>query len=118
MKNYLFVMRHLPHVDSRLQETLDQLLTTAAFDQAVSLLFIDDGILQLPSGQNPAHSARKDTAAVFKALEIYDVHRLFAERESLLERGVRAEDLMLPVQLVTRAEVADLFKSSDVVVPD
>jgi len=118
MKNYTFVMRHLPHTSSRVQEILDQMLTTAAFDQVVSVLFLDDGVLQLRRGQNPAEAVFKDTAAIFKVLELYDINRLFVERESLAARGLSDEDLLLPVQLVSRSEVGELLKTSDVVVPD
>lgn len=118
MKNYLFILRHLPHLSSHVQETLDQLLTTAAFDQSVSVLFLDDGVLQLKAGQNPAALALKDTAAVFQALQIYDVEQLFVEEESLQERGLRAADLILPVQLIRRPEINALLQRHDVLIPD
>lgn len=118
MKNYLFILRHLPHLSSHLQEILDQLLTTAAFDQGVSVLFLDDGVLQLKVAQNPAALALKDTAAVFQALQIYDVEQLFVEEESLQERGLRAVDLILPVQLIRRAEINALMQRHDVLIPD
>lgn len=118
MKRYLFVMRRLPHVSNHVQETLDQLLTTAAFDQDVCVLFVDDGVLQLKYGQNPAASALKDTAAIFKALSIYDVDSLYVESESLLSRGLSVEDLMLPVQVIKRIDVNALIGRQDVIVSD
>lgn len=118
MKKYLFVMRHLPHVGSHVQEALDQMLTTAAFDQAVSVLFLDDGVLQLKRGQKPLSLAGKDTAAMFNALSIYDINQLLVESESLASRGLRAEDLMLPVQLIPRQQVNAYISQHDVVIPD
>jgi len=118
MKKYLFVMRHLPHVSSRVQEALDQMLTTAAFDQAVSVLFLDDGVLQLKRGQDPTLIAGKDTAAIFNALSIYDVNQLLVESESLASRGLQLEDLILPVQLMSRQQVNAFISLHDVVIPD
>ena len=118
MKQYLFIMRQLPHISSRVQETLDQMLTTAAFDQSVSVLFVDDGVMQLKTRQNPQAPAFKNTAAIFKALEIYDITDLFVEIESLSERGLLMTDLILPVQLIPRAEVNQLIQKHAVVIPD
>jgi tRNA 2-thiouridine synthesizing protein C len=118
MKKYLFVMRHLPHVGSRVQEALDQMLTTAAFDQAVSVLFLDDGVWQLKRGQDRTLMAGKDTAAIFNALAIYDVNQLLVERESLASRGLQAEDLILPVELLSRQQVNAFISLHDVVIPD
>jgi len=118
MKKYLFVMRRLPHSGIHLQETLDMILTTAAFDQQVSLLFIDDGVFQLKIGQNPASMQLKDTAAIFTALEIYDVQHLYVERESLTARGLVIHELILPVQPIARTDINLLMAGHDVIVPD
>lgn len=118
MKNYLFIMRQPTHNGSRVQETLDMILTTAAFDQAVSVLFCDDGVLQLKRGQNPAALKLKDTASIFTALEIYDVTAIYAEQESLAARGLTADDLILPVQILPRAEINQLMTRHQVLIPD
>ncbi len=114
MKKYLFVMSKAPHWGADLQETLDIILTVAAFDQRVTLLFVDDGVLQLQRGQNPDKLQLKDTAAIFQALPIYDVHDVFAEAESLQERGLKPADLLLPVREVYRRDVRLLMRGHDV----
>lgn len=118
MKNYLFILRQLPHISGRLQETLDQILTTAAFDQSVTLLFMDDGVYQLMSRQAPSKLGSKDTAAIFKVLEIYDVKQLLVEQESLTERGLDVGDLILPVQLIERRNIGALMAGNEVLIPD
>jgi tRNA 2-thiouridine synthesizing protein C len=115
MKSYLFVLRKPPHSGAYVYEMLDIILITAAFDQRVSILLLDDGVFQLKKGQNPESAGMKDTAAVFKALEIYDVKDIYAEVESLLERGLKSSDLCLPVQEFNRKEIAGLIKGFDVV---
>lgn len=117
MKEYLFVMRHLPHVSSHVQETLDQMLTTAAFDQTVSVLFVDDGVLQLKAGQNTQPMEGKNTAAIFQVLALYEINNLFAEAESLSSRGMTVEELILPVQLIPRAQVNGLLQRHAIVIP-
>ena len=118
MKNYLFVMRHLPHFSSRVQETLDQMLTTAAFDQTVSVLFVDDGVFQLKQAQDPESMVLKNTAAMFLALEMYEINNLYVEAESLAERGLSVNDLILPIEVVPREGVGGLLNRHDVVISD
>jgi tRNA 2-thiouridine synthesizing protein C len=116
MKNYLFVLRKPPHSGAKVQEILDIILTTAAFDQKVSVLLLDDGVFQLKKGQNPEPANLKDTAVIFSALEIYDVNELYIEVESLRERGLKSEDLCLPIQTLYRKDIAGLMKRFDVIV--
>ena len=118
MKSYLFVMRHFPHFSSHVQETLDQLLTTAAFDQTVSLLFIDNGVSQLKAQQNSESMPLKNTAAIFQVLDVYDIKNLYVEAESLFAKGLNEADLILPVNLIRRAEVNDFMQQHDVLMPD
>lgn len=115
MKKYLFVLRHAPHHGIHVQEMLDIILTVAAFDQPVVILLLDDGIFQLKTGQNPQRLEMKDTAAIFQALEIYDVKQLYVEIESLQERGMKPGDLLLPVQEIYRKEVSALMQQFDVI---
>lgn len=117
-KSYVFVMRRLPHFSSHVQETLDQILTTAAFDQAVTLVFVDDGVLQLKQGQNASGQRLKNTAAMMSALALYGVEQVYVEQESLAARGLVAEDLCLPVRILPRSQVNDLIRQHDVVMPD
>ena len=111
-------MQQLPHNGSQVQESLDMILTTAAFDQQVSLLFIDHGIYQLKRQQSPTVLGLKDTAAIFTALEIYNVEALYVEQESLVGSGLQLEDLILPVQLIERKHISAFLQQHDVLIPD
>lgn len=115
MKSYLFILRSAPHNGSVIQEMLDIILTTAAFEQQVTLLLLDDAVFSLKNNQQPEKYTVKDTVAIFKALEIYDVNDICIEAESLQERGLKVADLTLPVQEIQRKNIADLMKQFDVV---
>jgi len=115
MKSFLFVLNQPPHDGLLVQETLDVILTVAAFDQLVSLLLLDDAVFQIKQYQNPEQAGLKDTATIFKALEIYDVHNIYLEVESLQERGLSSGDLMMPVKEVYRKDVASLMKKFQIV---
>jgi len=115
MKSYLFVLRKPTHSGAFVQEMLDIILTVAAFDQQVSILLLDDGVFHLKNNQNPESIGVKNTAAIFKALELYDVNTIYAEAESLAERGLTGQDLFLPVQECFRAGISTLMEQFDVV---
>jgi tRNA 2-thiouridine synthesizing protein C len=117
MKQFLFVLRRPPHSGAFVQEMLDIILTNAAFDQPTAVLLLDDAVFQLKHGQQPADLGMKDTASIYRALEIYDVKHIYAEIESLEERGLKPADLCLPVQPVYRKDIASLMRRHQVLFP-
>ena len=46
---------------------------------------------------------------------MYDVEKLFVEKESLQERGLSVDDLLVDIEVVERAAINDLVSSQDVV---
>ncbi len=112
-KRYLFVLRKPSHTGITSQEMLDVILTSAAFDQAVSVLLLDDAVFHLKKSQR-ASAQNKDMAALFQALELYDVHDIYVETESLQERGLTVNELNLSVQQCTRKDVNHLMRQFDV----
>ena len=109
-KRWLFVMRHPPQSGLRVRETLDMILTAAAFDQPVSLLYLDDGVYQLQSGQSGGD--------LLQALDLYDVKTILVERESMAIRTLTEADLAIPVRVISRAEVAGWVAAHDAVMGD
>lgn len=108
-------MRSPPHSQLTAQEALDAILISAAFDQTVSLLFLDDGVFQLKKNQHPEVLDLKNIAPSYQALEIYDVTDVFVEQASLLARGLAQGDLILPVQIVAASEVVVLGEAQDII---
>ena len=60
----------------------------------------------------------KNTAAMFLALEMYEINNLYVEAESLAERGLSVNDLILPIEVVPREGVGGLLNRHDVVISD
>jgi tRNA 2-thiouridine synthesizing protein C len=110
-KKFLFVLRKPSYDGLYIQEMLDVILTTAAFEQDVGILLLDDAVFHLKSNQN----ARKNTATLFEILPTMGVTEIFVETESLLERGLTAEMLTQPVKFQSRATVSDFMTTFDVV---
>ncbi|MFZ2727617.1 MAG: sulfurtransferase complex subunit TusC [Methylococcaceae bacterium] len=116
MKTYLFVLRKAAHSGAWLQEMLDMLLTTAAFDQKVSVLLLDDAVFHLKQNQQAQLQQLKDTAALLSVLPLYEITDIYSETESLQDRGLKTEDLFLPVQLLNREQIGAFMQGFDILI--
>jgi tRNA 2-thiouridine synthesizing protein C len=114
-KKFMFVNRTAPYGSVYALESLEVVLITAAFDQDVSLVFIDDGVWQLKKGQQTKGVEMKNFSPTYRALEGYDVEKLYVERESLEARGLSEDDLIVDVNVLSSAELGSLMAEQDVV---
>jgi tRNA 2-thiouridine synthesizing protein C len=128
IKKFMYVNRRAPYGTIYAWESLEVVLIGAAFDQDVSLLFMDDGVFQLVKGQDTGEVEMKNFSPTYQALGDYDVTKLYVEKESLEERGLTLEDLMPltyededddwaekdSIKVVSRAEMADIMDEQDV----
>lgn len=116
VKKFLFVNRKAPYGSVYALEGLEVVLISAAFDQDVSLAFLDDGVYQLAKGQNPKGIETKNFSPTYRALEGYDIEKLYVERESLDARGLSEGDLIVDVKVVSTAEMSALMDEMDVMI--
>ena len=115
MKKFMFVNRKAPYGTIYALESLEVVLIAATFDQDCSLVFMDDGVYQLAKGQNTKALGLKNFSPTYRALEDYDIEKLYVERESLEARGLTEDDLMVPVAVLSPGELSALMASQDVV---
>ena len=115
MKKFMFVNRRAPYGTIFALESLEVVLIAATFDQDVSLVFVDDGVFELVKGQDTQGIGIKNHSKTYRALEGYDVEKLYVERESMDARGLTEEDLIVPVEVLGSAEMAALMAEQDVV---
>ena len=114
-KKFMFVNRSAPYGTIYALESLEVVLISAAFDQDVSLVFVEDGVWQLKKGQQTKGIETKNFSPTYRALEGYDVEKLYVERESLAARGLAEEDLIVDVIALSSAELGKLMAEQDVV---
>ncbi|CAA6604599.1 Intracellular sulfur oxidation protein DsrF [Rhodospirillaceae bacterium LM-1] len=115
VKKFMYVNRKQPYGTVYALEVLEMVLISAAFDQDVHLVFTDDGVLQLKKGMDTAAIGMKNFSKTYRALEGYDIEKLYVDQESLDERGLSEDDLLVDVQVVSRAEMAKLMDDMDVI---
>jgi tRNA 2-thiouridine synthesizing protein C len=115
MKKFMFVNRKPPYGTIYALESLEVVLITATFDQDVSLVFLDDGVYELVKGQVTKGIGMKNFSPSYRALDGYDVEKLYVERESLESRGLTEADLIVPVEVLDTAQMSALMAEQDVV---
>jgi tRNA 2-thiouridine synthesizing protein C len=127
-KKFLYVNRKAPYGTIYALEALEVALISAAFEQDVSLAFLDDGVYQLMKGQDTSGIGMKNFSPIYRALGDYEIKKLYVEKESLDERGLKPEDLMEvtyededenfaekpSVHIVSRSELAGIMAQQDV----
>lgn len=128
IKKFMYVNRKAPYGTIYALESLEVVLIGAAFDQDVSLAFLDDGVYQLAKGQDTKDIGMKNFSPIYKVLGDYDINKLYVEKESLEARGLSLDDLQEimyededddweekpSIRVVTAAELRDLMDEQDV----
>ena len=128
IKKFMYVNRRAPYGTIYAWESLEVVLIGAAFEQDVSMAFIDDGVYQLTKGQDTTGLEMKNFSPTYSALGDYEVTKIYIEKESLQERGLTLEDLQHltwededddwaekdSIKLVSRAEMVQIFADQDV----
>lgn len=128
-KKFMYINRKAPYGTVYAWESLEVVLIGAAFDQEVSLAFVDDGIYQLMKSQDTTELGIKNFSPTYAALGDYDVNKIYIEKESLEARGLTLDDLQHlvwedededyaekdSIRVVTSAELAEIFETQDIV---
>lgn len=129
VKKFLYLNRKAPYGTIYAWESLEVVLIGAAFDQDVSLLFLDDGVYQLTKTQDTTAIGMKNFSPTYRTLGDYEVKTIYVDGESLTARGLTAEDLVqIPwedwetgeekeniVEVVDTSRVKEVMERADVI---
>ena len=114
-KSITFVSRSAPYGTHNAQLCLDMALACAVFDQEVNYVFLDDGVYQLQKEQSAEIINRKTLGKALETLALYDIENVMVDAESLRSRALQVADLVIPVTVITRAELSSLLQDTDMV---
>jgi tRNA 2-thiouridine synthesizing protein C len=129
IKKFMYLNRRAPYGTIYAWESLEVVLIGAAFDQEVSLMFVDDGVYQLVKGCDTSESDMKNFMPTYRTLGDYGVRHMYVDQASLEARGLTTDDLIevawedweteeevdTIVEAVDSAKVTELMAESDVV---
>ena len=128
-KKFMFLNRRAPYGTIYAWESLEVVLIAAAFEQEVSLMFVDDGVFELVKGQDTSEIGMKNFSPTYRTLGDYEVRHMYVDKASLEARGLTADDLVEVewedweteetvdniVEVVDSDKVVELMEESDVV---
>lgn len=113
-KKILLISRHAPYGSSTAREAIDVALAASVYDQNISYLFMDDGVFQVLKNQQSQEIDQKNISATLKALPLYGIEHIYVHEESLLERGIIADELIFDdAQILNNQDVAKLLNDQD-----
>jgi tRNA 2-thiouridine synthesizing protein C len=129
VKKFMYLNRKAPYGTIYAWEALEVVLIGAAFDQDVSVMFLDDGVYQLTKGQDTKGIGVKNFSPTYRTLGDYEVKKIYVDRASLEARGLSQEDLVAIawedfeteeeieniVEVIDSARVSELMNDSDAI---
>jgi tRNA 2-thiouridine synthesizing protein C len=114
IRRFMCINRRAPYGTSYALEGLEATLAAGAFNQDVSVVFMDDGVFALQRGQDTRASGLKNFSRTWSALESCGVDKVYVERESLEHRGLSAQDLLLAAQIIDAQALGALMDKQHV----
>ena len=115
VKKFLYVNRKAPYGTIYALESLEVVLIGAAFEQDVSLAFVGDGVYQLVKGEDTKALEMKNFSPTYRALDDYDVTKIYVDEDALQARGLSAADLVIPVEVVSAKRMGEIMENQDVI---
>ncbi|WP_205340425.1 sulfurtransferase complex subunit TusC [Denitrificimonas caeni] len=115
-KSVLLISRQAPWAGIAAAEALDIALAAGAFDLPLSILFMDDGVLQLLDQQQPLALQQKDLSANLQALPMFGIEQLYVAQHCLTERGLAESTLVMTAERLDDQQIQQLIREYDYVV--
>jgi len=116
-KKIMYVMQKAPHGAIYPYEGLEFVLITGAYEQDLSLLFIEDGVYNLVKDQDTSELGIKGFVKTYRTLEGYDIEKLYVDQKSLDDRGLTTDDLIVDVEVKTPEEINAMMNEQHAVFP-
>jgi tRNA 2-thiouridine synthesizing protein C len=110
-------MRKAPYGSVYTAEGFRTIMGIAVFEMDISVIFMDDGVFTLLKEQDPTQFDMKPLGDGFPMLKDFDVEKIYVHDESLAERGLTADDLVMEVEIIDGAQIANLLETAGTVLP-
>jgi tRNA 2-thiouridine synthesizing protein C len=111
------LMRKAPYGSVYTAEGFRSMMGIGVFEMDISVLFVDDGVYALVKGQNPEALDIKPLGDGFPMLADFGLEKFYVHDQSLSERGLSPDDLVMDVEIVDDAEAAKIIEASGLVLP-
>jgi len=117
MDKVIVLLRKAPYGSVYSAEAFRTIMGIAVFEMDICVMFVDDGVFALLKGQNPEKLDMKPLGDGFPMLEEFGVKRFVVHEESLTERGLTPDDLVVDAEIVKSSNLAEIFDDYKRVLP-
>jgi len=117
MKKAAVLMRKAPYGSVYTAEGFRAVMGIGIFEMDVVLAFVDDGVYALVKNQDPEKLDMQALGEGFPMLPEFGVNGFYVHQPSLEARGLSPDDLVMDVQLVDDAGLAELLAEYKTVLP-
>lgn len=117
MEKVIVMLRKAPYGSVYSAEAFRTIMGVAVFEMDICVVFADDGVYTLLKNQNPEKLDMKPLGDGFPMLKDFNVNRFVVHKESLMERGLSVEDLVLDVEIVNNKKLAEIIDEYGRVLP-
>ncbi|MBC3767753.1 sulfurtransferase complex subunit TusC [Neptunicella marina] len=104
-----------PYSSAKAQDALELCMVHGTYGQQCALFIQGDGVFQLLSGQDATQTGRKAFHKTFAALPFYDVDDVFICAESLTQRGILLDSLVISPQVLNAQQWQNKLAQFDVI---
>ncbi|OGK85368.1 MAG: hypothetical protein A2X52_03080 [Candidatus Rokubacteria bacterium GWC2_70_16] len=120
-KKVLVLMRKAPYGTLYNWEGLQVLLIMGAYKMQglvdIAVAFVEDGVFAITQGQDPSSLGMKAIAKTYPALPDFEVDRFYVDGQSLADRSLTLDDLVIQPEILDAAGMARLLEEQDAVLP-
>ena len=117
MEKVVVLLRKAPYGSVYTAEAFRTIMGIAVFEMDICVVFVDDGVYSLIKGQNPERLDMKPLGDGFPMLKEFNVNRFVVHDESLSERGLTADDLVLDVEMANSSQISEIIKDYGRILP-
>ena len=108
-QDILILQRTPPYGSSLAREGIDYALTSAAYDQNISILFLGDGVFQTLKNQDSKAIQQKNHGGALDVLPLYEIENLYVIEEDLKIRGITPEQVIDTIKVISNSESNELI---------
>jgi len=112
MGSIAMILRKAPYGDINAAEAVRHALGAVSDDLKVSLILVDGGVLLARKEQDDTGTGFTNLEATLKDCGEMGVD-IFADNLSLIEQGVKDEDIVEGVRAANEADIAEIIKKAD-----
>jgi tRNA 2-thiouridine synthesizing protein C len=117
MNKVAVLLRKAPYGSVYTAEAFRTIMGIAVFEMDICVVFMDDGVYAIVKNQNPARLEMKALGDGFPMLKDFNVTKFVVHAESLSERGLSKDDLVLDVELANSAQISEILNTYGKVLP-